>query len=452
MARWGRSAGTRPGQALQRNLPARGPRVQLRLPAGTGIAQVQIQVRGRQGAPAALRPFDQDHRVILGQRVQAQPFELAGVGDPVQVQVPRRPRRQPVGFDQAVGGALDPLPYAERPQQGRYRQFYQLDLEAIGSEDPQVDAETIAIASDWYRSLGLTQVRLLLNSLGDKECRPAYRAALQDFLRGLDLDEETRARIENNPLRVLDDKREAVQRQLAGAPLIADHLCEACKAYHEQVRELLTDAGVAFEDDPKLVRGLDYYTRTTFEFVHDGLGSQSAVGGGGRYDGLSEMIGGPALPSVGWALGVGSRMLDELRVLAVNKSGAPRATVDTGHFHAEFAKAEGKYRAARAFAENVWEDCERTLDSGQRLSTEQETLTRLLLNHVTGSIHEVGQTAYKWAGTSALRRGVLQRFFRDLHAGTQHMTSGPVVLQNCGKMLSGLTEGHWAFFDLVEGE
>jgi len=197
----------------------------------------------------------------------------------------------------------------ERPQAGRYRHFSQVGAEAIGAEDPVLDAELIILAVDAYRSLGLRGFRLLLNSLGDKECRPAYRAALQDFLRGLDLDEDTRRRIEINPLRVLDDKREAVQRQLAGAPLIADHLCEGCKAYHEQVRDLLTEAGVAFEDDPKLVRGLDYYTRTTFEFVHDGLGSQSAVGGGGRYDGLSEMIGGPSLPSVGWALGVDRTVL-----------------------------------------------------------------------------------------------------------------------------------------------
>jgi histidyl-tRNA synthetase len=197
----------------------------------------------------------------------------------------------------------------ERPQAGRYRHFSQVGAEAIGAEDPVLDAELIILAVDAYRSLGLRDFRLLLNSLGDQECRPAYRAALQDFLRGLDLDEDTRRRIEINPLRVLDDKREHVQRQLAGAPLIADHLCEACKAYHEQVRELLTAAGVGYEDDPKLVRGLDYYTRTTFEFVHDGLGSQSAIGGGGRYDGLSEMIGGPSLPSVGWALGVDRTVL-----------------------------------------------------------------------------------------------------------------------------------------------
>ncbi|MEV0276217.1 histidine--tRNA ligase [Streptomyces sp. NPDC050610] len=197
----------------------------------------------------------------------------------------------------------------ERPQKGRYRHFSQVGAEALGAEDPALDAELIILANDAYRSLGLRNFRILLNSLGDKECRPAYRAALQDFLRGLDLDDETRRRIDINPLRVLDDKRDAVQKQLVGAPMLRDHLCEACKEYHEQVRELLTAAGVAFEDDEKLVRGLDYYTRTTFEFVHDGLGSQSAVGGGGRYDGLSEMIGGPELPSVGWALGVDRTVL-----------------------------------------------------------------------------------------------------------------------------------------------
>ncbi|MER8233988.1 histidine--tRNA ligase [Streptomyces sp. NPDC094049] len=197
----------------------------------------------------------------------------------------------------------------ERPQKGRYRHFSQVGAEAIGAEDPALDAELIILADEAYRSLGLRGFRILLNSLGDKECRPVYREILQTFLRGLDLDEETLRRAEINPLRVLDDKREAVRKQLADAPLLRDHLCEACTAYHEEVRALITAAGVVFEDDPKLVRGLDYYTRTTFEFVHDGLGSQSAVGGGGRYDGLSEMIGGPALPSVGWALGVDRTVL-----------------------------------------------------------------------------------------------------------------------------------------------
>ncbi|MEU6290181.1 histidine--tRNA ligase [Streptomyces sp. NPDC046988] len=197
----------------------------------------------------------------------------------------------------------------ERPQKGRYRHFSQVGAEAIGAEDPALDAELIILADQSYRALGLRNFRILLNSLGDQECRPVYRAALQDFLRGLDLDEETLRRAEINPLRVLDDKRPDVQKQLTDAPLLRDYLCDACKAYHEEVRDLITAAGVVFEDDPKLVRGLDYYTRTTFEFVHDGLGSQSAVGGGGRYDGLSEMIGGPSLPSVGWALGVDRTVL-----------------------------------------------------------------------------------------------------------------------------------------------
>ncbi|MFJ6014329.1 histidine--tRNA ligase [Streptomyces sp. NPDC092952] len=197
----------------------------------------------------------------------------------------------------------------ERPQKGRYRHFSQVGAEAIGAEDPALDAELIILADQAYRTLGLRNFRILLNSLGDKECRPVYRDALQTFLRELDLDEETRRRIEINPLRVLDDKRAEVQKQLTGAPVLRDYLCDACKAYHEEVRDLLSAAGVVYEDDEKLVRGLDYYTRTTFEFVHDGLGSQSAVGGGGRYDGLSEMIGGPALPSVGWALGVDRTVL-----------------------------------------------------------------------------------------------------------------------------------------------
>jgi histidyl-tRNA synthetase len=192
----------------------------------------------------------------------------------------------------------------ERPQHGRYRQFYQFDLEAIGTEDPAVDAETIAVAYDAYKSLGLTRFTLLLNSLGDKNCRPAYRAALQDFLRKLDLDEETRQRIEINPLRVLDDKRPEVRAQTASAPYIIDYLCGDCKAHHDTVRALLTSLNIPFEDAPRLVRGLDYYMRTTYEFDHALLGAQSGIGGGGRYDGLSEDIGGPSLPGIGFAVGL----------------------------------------------------------------------------------------------------------------------------------------------------
>jgi histidyl-tRNA synthetase len=167
-----------------------------------------------------------------------------------------------------------------------------------------VDAETIAIAWDAYQALGLRQFTLLLNSLGDRQCRPVYRKALQDFLRALDLDKETRRRIEVNPLRVLDDNRPEVREQMQGVPVMGDYLCAECKAHYDRVRELLSDAGIPYTDALRLVRGLDYYTRTTYEFDHPLLGSQSGIGGGGRYDGLSEDIGGPALPGIGFAVGM----------------------------------------------------------------------------------------------------------------------------------------------------
>ncbi|CAN5381368.1 histidine--tRNA ligase [soil metagenome] len=197
----------------------------------------------------------------------------------------------------------------ERPQSGRYRHFTQVGVEAIGVDAPALDAEVIATAWDGYRSLGLTGCRLLLTSLGDANCRPAYRERLRAFLGGLDLDADTRRRAELNPLRVLDYKRTEVQAQLAAAPLPPDHLCPDCATHFDAVRRHLDALGVPFEFTPRLVRGLDYYTRTTFEFVHDGLGSQSAIGGGGRYDGLAAAIGGPDLTGVGWSLGVDRTIL-----------------------------------------------------------------------------------------------------------------------------------------------
>ncbi len=197
----------------------------------------------------------------------------------------------------------------ERPQAGRYRQLWQVGVEALGVEDPALDAEVVALAHDGYTGLSLGGFRLLLNSLGCAQCRPVYRERLQQFLRTLALDADTRQRVEINPLRVLDDKRPEVQAGLAGAPAIADSLCEACRRYHDAVRTLLADLGIGWVDDGRLVRGLDYYTRTTFEFVHDRLGAQSGIGGGGRYDGLSETIGGPPLPGIGFGLGVDRTLL-----------------------------------------------------------------------------------------------------------------------------------------------
>ncbi|GAA2802435.1 histidine--tRNA ligase [Saccharopolyspora taberi] len=197
----------------------------------------------------------------------------------------------------------------ERPQAGRYRQLQQLGVEAIGVDDPALDAEVIAIADEGYKRLGLTGYRIELTSLGDDSCRPAYRAKLQEFLRGLPLDEETRRRAELNPLRVLDDKRPEVRDLLAEAPLMVDHLSAEAKEHYEQVKGHLADLGVEFAENPRLVRGLDYYTKTTFEFVHDGLGAQSGIGGGGRYDGLMAELGGQELSGVGFGLGVDRTLL-----------------------------------------------------------------------------------------------------------------------------------------------
>jgi len=199
----------------------------------------------------------------------------------------------------------------ERPQAGRFRQFQQVGLEAIGLLDPALDAEVVALGARAFAALGLRRVGLLLNSMGDAACRPSYVEALRSYLRdgGADLDEDTRARVERNPLRLLDDKRPELAALISGAPIITDHLCDDCRRDYDLVREHLRALDVAWTEAPRLVRGLDYYMRTTFEWQHDGLGAQSAVGGGGRYDGLSESIGGPALPGIGWALGMERTLL-----------------------------------------------------------------------------------------------------------------------------------------------
>lgn len=210
----------------------------------------------------------------------------------------------------------------ERPQAGRYRQLQQVGVEAIGVDDPALDAEIIALADRCYKSVGLTGYRLDLSSLGDAECRPAYREKLQAFLRKLPLDEETQRRAEINPLRVLDDKRPEVQEMLVDAPLLLDHLSDSSREHFEVVKGLLDDFGVSYTINPKLVRGLDYYTKTCFEFVHEGLGAQSGIGGGGRYDGLMAQLGGQELSGIGFGLGV-DRTLLALEAEGVS-AGSPR--------------------------------------------------------------------------------------------------------------------------------
>lgn len=198
---------------------------------------------------------------------------------------------------------------AERPQQGRYRQFHQVGIEALGSDDPALDAEVIALAYEGFKSLGLTGVRLVINSLGDSSTRTQYREVLTRFLDTLDLDEATALRAKINPLRVLDDKRQDMVKKLVNAPLITDVLTGEALAHHDGVRDYLCDLGIEFQDDPRLVRGLDYYTRTAFEFVHDGIGSQSALGGGGRYDTLMADLGGRDLSGIGYGIGIDRTLL-----------------------------------------------------------------------------------------------------------------------------------------------
>jgi histidyl-tRNA synthetase len=195
----------------------------------------------------------------------------------------------------------------ERPQGGRYRQHHQVGVEALGSDDPDLDVEVVTLAWEVGRALGLRRLRLLLNSLGDESCRPAYLEDLRAYLgaRAGELCEEHRPRFEENPLRVMDCKREACRAVAAGAPRLVDRLCPECDAHFGRVQAGLGAVGVPFELEPRLVRGLDYYTRTAFEVAADALESaQNAVGGGGRYDRLVEVLGGPPTPAVGFGLGV----------------------------------------------------------------------------------------------------------------------------------------------------
>ena len=198
---------------------------------------------------------------------------------------------------------------AERPQAGRYRQFYQVGIEAIGIDDPSLDAEVIAIADQGFRNLGLKNYRLEITSLGDAQSRAAHRVELMKFINGLNLDEATRARADINPLRIFDDKRPEIREMMQSAPLLLDFLSEYSRNNFEAVKGYLDQLGISYTVNPRMVRGLDYYTGTTFEFVHDGLGAQSGIGGGGRYDGLMETLGGQALSGIGFGLGVDRALL-----------------------------------------------------------------------------------------------------------------------------------------------
>jgi histidyl-tRNA synthetase len=216
----------------------------------------------------------------------------------------------------------------ERPQKGRFRQFYQVDVEAIGFPGPDVDAELIALTARLWQRLGITRVKLQINSLGTAESRRAYRELLVTYFRGFEaqLDADSRRRLEGNPLRILDSKNPAMQEMIAGAPRLLDRLGDASRAHFEGVQQLLGDQGIAFEINPRLVRGLDYYNRTVFEWITDRLGAQGTVAGGGRYDGLIEQLGGKPTPACGFAIGV-ERMVLLLQEAGTVPVDAPLAYV-----------------------------------------------------------------------------------------------------------------------------
>jgi histidyl-tRNA synthetase len=198
---------------------------------------------------------------------------------------------------------------AERPQAGRYRQFYQVGIEAIGLDDAAIDAEVIAIADAGFKAIGLTKYRLEITSLGDAQSRAAHRVDLVKFIAGMKLDEATSARAALNPLRLFDDKRPEIKDAMAKAPLLIDYLNESSREHFEQVKKYLDVLGISYTLNPRMVRGLDYYTGTTFEFVHELLGAQSGIGGGGRYDGLMAELGGQSLSGIGFGLGVDRALL-----------------------------------------------------------------------------------------------------------------------------------------------
>jgi histidyl-tRNA synthetase len=220
---------------------------------------------------------------------------------------------------------IGPMWRYDRPQRGRYRQHWQLSVEAIGTDDPAIDAEIVQLYDELLRRLGVTDYVLELNSIGDSNCRPAYVEKLSAWLEEHDaeLDDEARAKRATTPLRVFDVKSERMQRLLEGAPKIGESLCDACREHFARVQAFLDAYGVRYEVVPTLVRGLDYYTRTTFEFKDEAIGAKDTICGGGRYDGLLEEIGGPPTPGIGFGAGVERLLLS----IGEREAEAPRADV-----------------------------------------------------------------------------------------------------------------------------
>ena len=348
---------------------------------------------GRAGYGLILTPLFEDVRVFerLGQSTDIVRKEMYDFEDKGGRRLALRPEST-AGVARAFVQRRPPVPFKswyvaahfryERPQAGRYRQHHQLGVEVLGIDDPDLDAEVVSLAWSFYADLGLTRVRLRLTSLGDAACRPAYREQLRAHLeqREDQLCEEHRGRVGDNPLRILDCKRPACRSASADAPRMLEHLCDGCRRHFERVTSSLSALGVPFELDPSLVRGLDYYTRTTFELSSDALEfAHSGAGGGGRYDGLVESLGGPPTPGIGFGLGV------ERVLLACDAEGAlptPDGALDvfvvdtTGGEEARDITAEPRragLRADRAFDNRSWKAQLKTaLRSGAALAVAVE--------------------------------------------------------------------------------
>ena len=248
----------------------------------------------------------------------------------------------------------------EKPQKGRYRQFYQFDVEALGFDGPDIDAELIIMCARMWRALGISKLKLEINSLGTAESRAHYRDTLIEYFSGVksQLDEDSIRRLEQNPLRILDSKNPEMQAVVEAAPVMLDYLDDESAEHFQELRSLLDAAGVAYTVNPRLVRGLDYYSRTVFEWVTDALGSQGAVCSGGRYDGLVEKLGGRATPAIGWAMGI------ERFVALYEACGgeAPATDADV------YVVAVGEWRARTGVC-----DCRRTARQGRGYSGRGES-------------------------------------------------------------------------------
>ena len=258
--------------------------------------------------------------------------------------------------------SVGPIFRYERPEAGRYRQHTQFNVEAIGEQDAALDFEVISLALQFFEELGFSKYRLQLNSTGCPKCRPNYVSVLVDYYRDKRdvICDDCKRRLERNPLRVLDCKAEQCQPVIAGAPNIRDHLCDDCRAHFDQLLQYLNNAGIEYDINPRLVRGLDYYTKTVFEVWVQGIGSQNALCGGGRYDGLIEELGGPPTPGIGFGSGI-ERLVLTLQEQGIDVPPAPKPDVLLIHLG-----TEAKAQAVRLVSELRHRDVPALVTYGQK--------------------------------------------------------------------------------------